>query len=329
MQLVLRPRARAPRSHLAVALAVGSLISAPAARAGGDFLDLAAGSGRVWVVGAAGVNTLDARSGRTLAKPALIRASYPLSVALAGGGAWIASVENGYVWGTLSRIDMRTGRTRVLWRRRDSSVQYVAGGAGGVYALIGSAHGMRIARFALDGRLEHIWQVPGAGRIAADDSGCWITAEGRLIHIDPAGRLHRVLSAPLGSIAVGAGAVWVSGATSVLRVDERTGQVRRIRTGHLAVGGFQHDLAVRGNALWVLVHPLNGERASTLLRIDARSGRTTGRVAVPGIANAVVIRQDAVWVATVMAPTSAVATGYAALRFDPRTLRRTLLAQVG
>lgn len=312
-----------------MALALGSLLPAPAARAGGDFLDLAVGSSRVWVVGAAGVDTLDAHTGRTLAEPRLTGTPYPLSVALAGGAAWIASVENGYVWGTLSRIDTRTGASRVLWRRRDSSVQYVAAGAGGVYALIGSAEGMRVARFSLDGELERTWRVAGAGRIAAGDSGCWITAAGSLLHIDPGGRLHRVLRAPLGSIAVGAGGAWVSGAASVLRVDERTGRVRRIRTGPLTVGGFQHDLAVRGNALWVLVHAPAGKRASTLLRIDAHSGRITGRVGVPGIANAVVAGKDAVWVATVMAPSSTVASGYAALRFDPRTLRRTLLAQVG
>jgi hypothetical protein len=188
---------------------------------------------------------------------------------------------------------------------------------------------MRIARFALDGRLEHVWRVPGAGRIAADASGCWISASGRLFHIDPAGRLRVVLRRPLASIAVGSGAVWLSAAASVLRVDERTGRVRRIRTGRLEVGGFQHDLAVRGNALWVLVHALEGEHRSTLLRFDARSGSITGRVAVPGIANAVVVRDRAVWVATVATSTSAVPSGYEVFRFDPRTLRRTLLAQVG
>jgi hypothetical protein len=50
---------------------------------------------------------------------------------------------------------------------------------------------------------------------------------------------------------------------------------------------------------------------------------------VPGIANAVVVRRRAVWVATVLSSAGAVPSGYAVLRFDPRTLRRTLLAQVG
>src|SRR5437870_7595777 len=115
--------------------------------------------------------------------PQLIGAAYPLSVALAGGAAWVASVENGYVWGTLSRIDERTGKVRVVWRRRGSSVQYVAAGAGSVWALIGSRTGSRIARFTLQGRLLRVLRIAAAGRMAADRLGCWISTGHRLVHI--------------------------------------------------------------------------------------------------------------------------------------------------
>src|SRR5207237_3249568 len=125
------------------------LLMPAAARAGGDFVDLAVSSARVWFVGEPGVHELDARSGRTLASPQLVGAPYPLSVTLAGGAAWVASVENGYVWGTLTRIDLRTHHVRVLWRKQDSSVQYVAAGSGGVWALIGSAGATEIARISL------------------------------------------------------------------------------------------------------------------------------------------------------------------------------------
>src|SRR6266571_9244353 len=124
------------RSYRAALLLLVAILLAPAAaRAGGDFVDLAVGSSRVWFVGEAGVHELDARSGRTLAMPRLVGAPYPLSVTLAGGAAWVASVENGYVWGTLSRIDTRTGKVRVVWRTPDNSVQYLAAGAGGVGAM--------------------------------------------------------------------------------------------------------------------------------------------------------------------------------------------------
>jgi hypothetical protein len=82
------------------------LLVAPSARAGGDFVDLAAGNGRVWLVGEPGVRKLDARTGRLLASPHLVGAAYPLSVAMAGGAVWVASVENGYVEGTRSRASL-------------------------------------------------------------------------------------------------------------------------------------------------------------------------------------------------------------------------------
>ena len=152
-----------------------ALVSVPGARAGGDFVDLAADGGRVWFVGPPGVRALDARSGRTLSAPMLRGAAYPLSVTVAGGAAWVASVENGYVWGTLSRIDARTRKVRVVWRRENSSVQYVAAGAGGVWALIGSRRGARIALFAPGGRLVRVWRIAAAGRMAADHRGCWVS----------------------------------------------------------------------------------------------------------------------------------------------------------
>ena len=299
--------------------AVGAvvLVAAPAARAGGDFVDLAVGGGRVWFVGP-GVRSLDARTGRTTAMPKLVGFAYPLSVALAGGAAWVASVENGYVWGTLSRIDERTGKVRVVWRTRSSSVQYVAAGAGSVWALIGSRKGSRIARFTLAGRLLRIWRIAAAGRMAADRLGCWISTDRWLLRIDPAGHVHRVLRARLGDVATGLGAVWLPRAKSVLRLDERNGRVRILATGRLDLGGFQHDIAVGDGALWALHNP--SRTRAELVRYDLRTGRRTGSASLPGIADALVVRPGALWVATVASDSL--------LRLDPHTLRRTLVVHV-
>jgi hypothetical protein len=303
----------------ALLLLLGGLAAVPAARAGGDVVDLAAGGARIWFVGGSGVRSLDPRTGRTLSRPELVGAAYPLSVALLGGAAWVASVENGYVWGTLSRIDTRTGRVRVVWRRRDSSVQYVAAGAGSVWVLIGSRRGARIARFAPTGRLLRLWRIRGAGRMAADRAGCWISTDRRLLQIDPRGRVHRVVQAQLGDVATGAGAVWLPQASSVLRIDERTHTTRRIRTGRLRLGGFQHDVAVDGQRLWALDE--EGRTRSALVRYDVRTGRRTGRARLRGIADAVVAAgPSAVWVATAVPETL--------VRFDPRSLRRTLLVRI-
>jgi hypothetical protein len=309
------------------ALLLLASLSAPiAAVAGGDFVDLAAGVPRVWFVGEPGVRDLDARTGRTIATPQLAGAPYPRSVTLAGGAAWIAGVENGFVSGTLSRIDERTHTVRVVWRQPDGSVQYVAAGAGGIWALIGRPGGNEIALFDLRGRLERRWHVPGAGRIAADGSGCWISTTGSLLHIGASGRLRRVLRAPFGDLTTGDGAVWLPRSTSVLRIDERTGRVRTFVTGRLRLGGFQHDLAVGDGALWALDEAARSR--SRLERFDLSTGRMTGNVGVPGIADAVAVTPWAVWVATVIAPTGKAAVGYDVIRLDPPTLHQALLVHL-
>jgi hypothetical protein len=310
---------------LAVVVAV-VLLAAPLARAGGDFVDLAVGNTRVWFVGESGVRELDAHSGRTIASPQLVGAPYPLSVTLTGGAAWVASVENGYVWGTLSRIDLRTHRVRVLWRKQDMSVQYVAAGAGGIWALIGSTSGNKVARFSLTGRMEHVWKIADAGRMAADASGCWISTNQWLIHIDPAGRIHRILQAQLGDVSTGAGAAWLPQAATVLRIDEHSGTIHTLHTGRLRLGGFQHDLAAGADALWALNN--TGRAHTTLERFDLQSGRLTGRLDVPGIADALIVKPDAIWIAAVIAPPNMPASGYDVIRINPHTLRRTMLIHV-
>jgi hypothetical protein len=95
--------------------------------------------------------------------------------------------------------------------------------------------------------------------------------------------------------------------------------MRVLRTGRLRPGGFQHDLAVGAGAVWVLD---NGTPAGArLVRLAPGTGRRTGSVGVPGIADAVVVRGREVWVATAGA-------GHDVLRYDARTLRRTLLVHV-
>lgn len=269
---------------------------------------------------------LDARTGRTLGKPRLVGAPYPLSVALAGGAAWVASVENGYVWGTLTRIDVQTGQARVLWRKPDSAVQYVAASADSVWALVGSGGHTRIARFTLAGKLRRVWTIAGAGRMAADKSGCWISSNTWLIHIDPSGHIHRVVRAQLGDVATGAGSVWLPQTSSIVRVDEARGRIDTLATGRLRLGGFQHDLAAGDGAVWALND--QGRTHTSLDRLDPGSGRRTGHTTVPGIADAVTVSPNAVWVATVIAPPNRPASGYDILRLDPQTLHRTLLVHV-
>jgi hypothetical protein len=112
----------------------------------------------------------------------------------------------------------------------------------------------------------------------------------------------------------------------VLRVDERSGRVQTLVTGRFRLGGFQHDLAASEDALWALTDP--GRAHTRLTRFDPRTGRVTGSVSVPGIADAVVAKRNAVWVATVIAPAGKPATGYDLIRIDPHTLHRILLIHI-
>src|SRR5207244_2959298 len=106
-------------------------------------------------------------------------------------------------------------------------------------------------------------------------------------HVAPTGRGPRPVRAPLGDVATGAGAVWLPRASSVLRLDERTGRVRTLATGPLRLGGFQHDLAAGDDALWALGY--QSRTRSKLVRFDPHTGGRTGTASLPGIADAPVV----------------------------------------
>jgi hypothetical protein len=307
--------------HILLVVAALLALDAPSASAGGDLVDLAIGPHSAWMVEAGGLRSFDTGSGKAQTGPRRTGSSYPLSVALAGGAVWVAGVDNGYTSGSVTRIDEHSGRARVVLRLRGSSAQAVSAGAGSVWVLIGSPAGNRVDRLALDGRLVRSWRLPGAGRIAADGQGCWVSGGGRLVRISPDGALHRVARAPLGDVTTGGGVVWLPRLTSVVGIDERTGAVRTLPTGRLRLGGFQHDLAYGAGALWALARRADQPGRSVLTRLDPQSGRTTATARIAGSADAVVAGADAIWVAVVLPVADGSPGGYALLRFDPRTLR--------
>ncbi len=126
----------------------------------------------------------------------------------------------------------------------------------------------------------------------------------------------------------GEGAAWLPRETSILHVDERSGRVRTLATGRLALSGLQHDLAAGDGALWALSRPVIEPGVSTLRRLDPRTGRTTGRVRFPGAAQAVVVTPGAIWVASIRAEEGGGSNDATITRLDPRTLRRSLVLHV-
>jgi streptogramin lyase len=104
-------------------------------------------------------------------------------------------------------------------------------------------------------------------------------------------------------IAAGEGAIWASSSfeQSIKRIDPRTNQV--VATIN-EVGTRMHHLAVGAGALWVA-----GETESKLLRIDTGTNQIVQTIQLPGVANAIAVEPDAVWIGTLES----------LVRVDPRT----------
>lgn len=288
-----------------------ALVVVPCAVAGGSQVDLSVHGGSVFVVGDAGFRELDAATGRTTWAPTPVDARYDLSVDVAGGAVWVVSVTNGSTTGQIDRIDLRTHVDRVVLRVDDGAPLYVTHGAGGIYALLARGKRTGVVRLSTSGRVTGRWRIPDAGRMAADAQGCWISETGRLLNIDPRGRLRVAARVPFGDIAAGGGAVWLGLRTELIRVDERTGAARTFSTTRLDLGGFQHDLAVGGGYLWTL-------GTGALERRDLQTGHVLQAVRVPRIADAVAISRNAVWVGTTQG----------ILRLNARTLKTTLRLKI-
>jgi hypothetical protein len=296
-----------------VAAVLAFLAVAAPAWAGGDFVDLAPHGATVWVVGDFGLRELDGRTGETLYAPLPASARYDLGAAISGDALFVAAIANEYTHGTVTRIDLRTHATRVVWRSAKGTAQFIAAGAGGVYVLVGAKSNL-VLRLSSAGRLTGRWPIGDAGRLAADGSGCWVAASHRLLHIEPDGRLVDVLSTDgQEDVATAGGAVWLVGDGTLTRVDEHSGAIRRLRGRGMRPIGENHELAVGAGYLWTV-------DGTTLERRDLRTGAPDGRVGIgPPLAGSVAVADGAVWVAS----------SGRVVRVDPRTLRITLRVALG
>jgi streptogramin lyase len=150
--------------------------------------------------------------------------------------------------------------------------------------------------------------VPGKPRqLVANADGLWVVSDAGLHHIDPATN-HLVGSVPvgppnadLGGLGLSATTAWVPQERSRLlwRVDRTTNRVSgSVDLGQMLYGPV--GVATQGDTVWVACCGLKyGVRpAGTLLRVDGRRGKVTGRVAVPEGPLAVVAGRDGVWVGT-------------------------------
>jgi DNA-binding SARP family transcriptional activator/ABC-type branched-subunit amino acid transport system substrate-binding protein len=246
---------------------------------GGIPVDLAAGDGSMWVVNAAGtrapsafpgaaptpfpeptsVDRLDPVSALTLTPsiplPRTVASSPPSSYQIAVGpqGVWVIDAD-----GSVSRIDPASNR--VVQTVHDVDVSAIATGAEGTWAI------------------EQNTSTGSIVQLTADRAAV------RHVRI-PAGQLATSLS----SIAVGAGAVWVTDPQSGLlwRIDPGPGTVPR----PIPLAPGASDVAYGAGAIWVA----NGI-TGTVSRIDPAKDQVTRTIAV-GNTPGRVIAGDGVWVA--------------------------------
>lgn len=237
----------------------------------GPLLDVATNS-----VGAVDVKT----SKLALAAPLPGR---PTDVAVGSGTAWVATVDSTAVTGV-------SGRTHSISRTVPlrGSADAIAVGEGSVWV----ADGRRGALSRIDVGYERVAQ-----RIRYPRA------------VSPAEQSTR-LRAPRASIAVGAGAVWVTnGSERLIRVDPDTGRVAKIQAGRRLNG-----VAAGAGAVWAM-----SSRSATVVRVDPYTGAITDRVSIvarPGAEApfpfAIAATSRAVWV---LNGNTATVT-----QIDPRTL---------
>jgi serine/threonine-protein kinase len=258
----------------------------------------------------------------------------PLRLAIGDGSVWATSAAAG----TLSRIDPQTRQVVGRPFRLDKGVSGVTVAAGSIWVSspsrgevlrVDPADGRVIGRIEVGGRPGAI--VSGGGRVwVADDDGAGVTA------INTAGGqvFKRGLPphvAPL-RLAVGAGAVWVSSASTgaVRRIDLSTA----IPGAPIPAGRGPAGVTVGGGLVWVAnsrsdrvtrvdpaTHTLFGEPIAvggrpggidagtetvwvansadgTVSRIGIESGKTVGDpISVPPDPGAIAVGEEAVWVA--------------------------------
>ncbi len=274
-------------------LALGALLLALAAgtaRAGGDFTDVSAGPQTVWVAGDFGVDQLDARSGHVLRRfvfPGL----YPLSVAVAGGAAWVASVADWTDPGTLARIDAGSGRRVLLGRR--GTPQAIAVGDGRVWVQVTENGTNRVLQFGPGGRLRSVTRLGrDGGWLTADGRGAWVCCHDRTqLHIDRSGHAHSTFSLPTDNpVWAAAGSIWSPGPGVLDRLDELTGRT----LARIPLAGTR-DVVSSGGSVYAL-------GSNAVVRIDAATNRVLARHRVPGITQALSATPGAVWVAFVTRP---------------------------
>jgi DNA-binding SARP family transcriptional activator len=273
-------------------LAGGLLIVAAAMAAG---ILLTRGPGGLLHAGPNSLGVIDPSSNRLAAVIAV--GESPSSVAFGGGSVWVLNTSEE----TVSQVDARRrGLVRTLGSGPDPTALTVGGGAVWVASV---AHTLR--RIDPNSGVAATRRIPRAPGQDADLQTSWVGSDGKAVWAANQRTLSRIRPGPpvktvpttlacCGPLTIGAGSVWTTDATGLLRIDARTGRLRaRVPLPFLQGSPGADEIAVGDGSAWVL-----DENGSSVWRVDARSDRLVGTIAVGAHPTGVAVGAGAVWVAS-------------------------------
>ena len=213
--------------------------------------DVAAGAGAVWVAdGASLYRIVPGLTGQTVTRPfaTLPHGGLIGDVVTTAGAVWVDDTTDG----TVRRYTARTGRISA-----PVTIGHTAGamtaGDGGLWVADPDSH--TVSRISLTRhRVNTVVTLPGPPtHLATAGDRLWVTdGTGRVVAVDPAGRMHTVrVGSQATGVAAANGSVWVaSTATGTLsRIDP--GRDKVVATIH--VGERPYAVAATPQAAWVAV----------------------------------------------------------------------------
>jgi len=271
----------------------GGLLILAAAVAAGVLLTRGSGSALLAVPNSLGV--VDPSSNELAA--VIPVGESPSSVAVGGGSVWVLNTSEE----TVSQVDARRrDLVRTLGSGPDPTGLTV--GAGAVW--VASAQHM-LRRIDPGSGVAATTLIPRAAGQAGDLQANWVASDGTAVWAANQRTVSRIRPEPTlitvpttvtccGPLALGAGSLWTTDAIDLLRLDARTGHpLARVPLPFLEGGMGTDDLAVGDGSVWVL-----DENGSSVWRIDARSERLVGTIAVGAHPTGVAVGAGAVWVAS-------------------------------
>ncbi len=298
---------------------------------------IAAGDGGVWLVDgdARTLIRIDEDSGGL---ETFSTGATPTDVAVGPGAVWVGNGERlsntqfiGPVATAVARLDPATGSERAIvdlpYEEGNLSNlvdNHLAATDDALWAVTPDYAVVRIE--ASTGAITATSTAVPAIAVAAGDAGVWVLGkDGRVARLDertgrPIARAR--IPVPGTSIAVGAGAAWVTSAPdgTLWRIAGGTSPL----LGTISLAPGVGDVAVGAGAVWI-TNPLAG----TLSQVDPDTATVVGTTELDGIPLSVAVDGETVWVAAVEGPGEAVTNEVAGIEPLPSRVCEPVLAGSG